>query len=443
MKISKEEKQKLRKARMRKQIKQDGHKEIIRKGIYFLIAVIIGVTLSFIYNKFIKSDKDNSIDYEPSVIAENSNIKAGSWKADLFNAHKMNVDFVLPRNIKKFYVDSNYAALQSEVKSSKLIQSGLKNVYDKNGKLDPEISKEFKKDLRSQYQTAMDVMTGRYQLNVDESSVMDEIKNLGVKGKLTAKYLINQRPMQIHKDSHRLIALYSLKSFNDSKGTRGKFSEDPIGWPENIKIKNHQINEEKTYSGYLWNRSHIVADRFGGPADGVNSTTGTRTQNVGDNDGEGGGMLFMENALAKFYEKGDTPFMSFYEKTGLVPLIQVYTEIIPSRDVKSMRNIVNVSNVRIKLIKVADKSINKHVKKNQLIDLGRAPEEFQKAFKSEFNYVYNKKYPKQVKFYDELFEESSEDIGATIIVPNIIKGLEFSYTIDDGINVTNEEDIRK
>lgn len=428
---------------IKKLLRKNNIKVDIKRSIYIVVAIFIGVALSFIYNIFIKSDEDTSIDYEPNVIVENSNIKSGSWKADLFNAHKMNVDFVLPRNIKKFYVDDNYASLKSEVNKSKLIQSELNSIYDENGKLDPEINQFFKKDLRPQYQLTMDALTGRYQPNVDEGPIIDELNELSVNGNLNAKYLISQRPLQIHKDNNELIALYSLKSFNDSKGNRGKFSEDPIGWPKNIKIKNHPITDEKTYSGYLWNRSHIVADRFGGPADGINSTTGTRTQNVGDNGGEGGGMLFMENALAKFYEKGETPFMNFYKQTGLVPLIQVYTEIIPSRDVKQMRNIVNISNVRVKLIKIEDKPINKNLKKNQLIDLVRAPKECQKAFRKEFNYVYNKKYPKQMKFYDELFEESSEEIGVTVIVPNIINGLEFSYTIDDGINVTNEEDIRK
>jgi DNA-entry nuclease len=64
-------------------------------------------------------------------------------------------------------------------------------------------------------------------------------------------------------------------------------NSDPVGWGEN-RIVSIKLYNGKKYKGYLWNRSHLIADSLGGKAIRKNLITGTRMQNVGANDGTGG-----------------------------------------------------------------------------------------------------------------------------------------------------------
>lgn len=72
------------------------------------------------------------------------------------------------------------------------------------------------------------------------------------------------------------------------------------GWGHNTKVSVILANG-KTYNGYAFNRSHLLADSLGGHAVKVNLITGTRTQNVGSNDQDKpGGMAYTET-LARDY----------------------------------------------------------------------------------------------------------------------------------------------
>lgn len=82
----------------------------------------------------------------------------------------------------------------------------------------------------------------------------------------------------------------TYKMVEESKGWREKFDSDAdkiSGWGHNEKVAIDMANG-KTYHGYMYNRSHLVADSLGGAAKRVNLLTGTRTQNVGSNNGKGG-----------------------------------------------------------------------------------------------------------------------------------------------------------
>lgn len=72
------------------------------------------------------------------------------------------------------------------------------------------------------------------------------------------------------------------------------------GWGHNTKVSVVLANG-KTYNGYAFNRSHLLADSLGGHAVKENLITGTRTQNVGSNDQSNpGGMAYTET-LARDY----------------------------------------------------------------------------------------------------------------------------------------------
>lgn len=61
----------------------------------------------------------------------------------------------------------------------------------------------------------------------------------------------------------------------------------PSGWGHNAEV-DIPLPDGGTYHGYLWNRSHLLAKSLGGEERIENLVTGTRMQNVGANDGNGG-----------------------------------------------------------------------------------------------------------------------------------------------------------
>lgn len=62
----------------------------------------------------------------------------------------------------------------------------------------------------------------------------------------------------------------------------------PSGWPEDNDEVSIELPNGRTYHGWLFNRSHLLAKSLGGKDEAENLVTGTRTQNVGANDGRGG-----------------------------------------------------------------------------------------------------------------------------------------------------------
>lgn len=67
---------------------------------------------------------------------------------------------------------------------------------------------------------------------------------------------------------------------------------------------------KQVYSGRMYNRSHLIADSLGGKATKENAVTGTRTQNVGENNH--GGMAYMESILREFF-KNKTDVTVYYQ----------------------------------------------------------------------------------------------------------------------------------
>ena len=60
----------------------------------------------------------------------------------------------------------------------------------------------------------------------------------------------------------------------------------------------------------MYNRSHLIADSLGGKATKENAITGTRTQNVGEDNR--GGMAYMETILREFF-KHKTDVTVYYQ----------------------------------------------------------------------------------------------------------------------------------
>ena len=98
---------------------------------------------------------------------------------------------------------------------------------------------------------------------------------------------------------------------------------NPSGWPSSNSKVSIPLYNGKTYNGYLYNRSHLVADSLGGDAFVENLVTGTRTQNVGANDGKGG-MAYAETIARNYMKKHPNGYL-YYAATP----VYVGDELVP------------------------------------------------------------------------------------------------------------------
>lgn len=123
---------------------------------------------------------------------------------------------------------------------------------------------------------------------------------------------------------------------------RQEIKVDPVGWVKpNPKVV--LSDGDNSYKGYLYNRSHLLADSLGGEPIVKNLITGTRLQNVGWNTkGKEGGMAYGET-LARDWLSKNTGYI-------LYEVICHYN----GNDLISDYQIVN--------IKSSDGAINKKIK---------------------------------------------------------------------------------
>lgn len=82
---------------------------------------------------------------------------------------------------------------------------------------------------------------------------------------------------------------------------RQPINVNPSGWPTHNPKKKIINSDGSVYNGYFYNRSHMIADSLGGDAIVENLITGTRSQNVGGID-HNGGMAYMENKIRDYFK---------------------------------------------------------------------------------------------------------------------------------------------
>ena len=123
-----------------------------------------------------------------------------------------------------------------------------------------------------------------------------------VKGK-PKKGVIKYSKLDKYGRTRRVVGNITYKMVKKSAGWREEFAEgsEPSGWGKNT-IVNIKLYNGKYYRGFLWNRSHLIADSLGGHAIRRNLITGTRMQNVGANNGKGG-MAYAERKVVKYLYK--------------------------------------------------------------------------------------------------------------------------------------------
>lgn len=140
----------------------------------------------------------------------------------------------------------------------------------------------------------------------------------------------------------------TYQMFEQSKGKRQGQPLDPPYWPKNFKTEIHYSLTGRTYHGYLYNRSHSVADSLGGETtytSKANFTTGTRPQNVGAN--QKGGMRYAEEMVENYWkEHVNTNEIVHYQ----VEPMYKNNEVIPRGSIINIKSSDNILNKRIVVI---------------------------------------------------------------------------------------------
>lgn len=107
---------------------------------------------------------------------------------------------------------------------------------------------------------------------------------------------------------------------------------DPAGWGNNEKVQ-IELPNGRLYHGWFWNRSHLLAKSLGGDAELHNLVTGTRMQNVGANNDQGGMEMTEAAVRALLRQHPDTTVMyvatPVYEGSELIPR-SVFVDVLSS-----------------------------------------------------------------------------------------------------------------
>lgn len=123
-------------------------------------------------------------------------------------------------------------------------------------------------------------------------------------------------------------------------------SADPAGWGSN-GIVSIALSGNKTYHGYMFNRSHELAYSLGGDMQRHNLVTGTRTQNVGSNNSSGG-MAYTETKARNFLEKNKNCVV-YYSVTP----IYHGSELLPRATIIDMKSCSGALDERVEVFNAA------------------------------------------------------------------------------------------
>lgn len=177
-----------------------------------------------------------------------------------------------------------------ETEGTKLVNKAVDHAVDK-------IKKDGVKDIAkvpsvSKLKTSYKYM-GYYNETVGKAKFTYKIAD-GVKyGKLD----------KFNRPTYATIRVTPKLYAKEKKEKREPIKVDPCGWlKKNPKVV-IKHKDGSTYKGFMYNRSHMIADSLGGDPVYENLVTGTRPQNVGGR-GNNGGMAYLETKIRDYFNKG-------------------------------------------------------------------------------------------------------------------------------------------
>lgn len=118
--------------------------------------------------------------------------------------------------------------------------------------------------------------------------------NFSAAGSMPSKGTIRYASPDSLNRSGTAVGVIDYRMMKSGSARERHMPETITGWPKpNPKVA-IRMASGRTYHGYLFNKSHLIAKSLGGEDSARNMVTGTRTQNVGDNDSTPGGMAYTE-----------------------------------------------------------------------------------------------------------------------------------------------------
>ena len=152
-----------------------------------------------------------------------------------------------------------------------------------------------------------------YQIKIPDSDI-SELEST-YKSLTPDKPIYESRKVKKTNVPTRATVVLNHTSITRQYGNQQSFSKNTAGYTKNKEIYIENPKYE-TYKGWFWNRSHLIADSLGGPSEPYNAITGTRPQNVGARDNQGGMRIPESRAYDYIY---DNP-----KKTLLYDVVPLY-----------------------------------------------------------------------------------------------------------------------
>lgn len=142
-------------------------------------------------------------------------------------------------------------------------------------------------------------------------------------------------------------AYATLTSENRKNNERGDLP-DPTGWPESNPKVIIDFGNGKSYKGYFWNRSHLIADSLSGDEIIENEIAGTRMQNVGKNNQQGG-MAYTEEKARKYLDSNENGIIYYavapiYKDDELIPRATVVDILSDDSSINEKIYVFNCAN---------------------------------------------------------------------------------------------------
>lgn len=150
-------------------------------------------------------------------------------------------------------------------------------------------------------------------------------------------------------------ATLTYQNVQNSLGKRGSFKtggdNEPSGWIPQKRNQTVSIPAQfgRSYRGYFYNRSHLIADQLGGEAIRRNAITGTRPQNVGGPD-QKGGMRYSEIKATKWLKEHKEDGILYYSAEP----IYVDNELVARYVIVKMKSSDNSIDEEIKVFNTAN-----------------------------------------------------------------------------------------
>lgn len=135
------------------------------------------------------------------------------------------------------------------------------------------------------------------------------------------------------------MACIDHKTYEKARATEREDLPNPVCWPKNAEVE-IKFPHGGTYHGWLWNRSHLVAHSLGGDDIRDNLVAGTRCQNVGRNDGDGG-MAWTESRAREWLSRNKSGTLTYEARP-----VYVGDEMVPRAVIVDMRSSDGALDVR-------------------------------------------------------------------------------------------------